>query len=92
MKRLKMRTLFSMVLVLKYFVVTTLVVTNRAVFLYTSKKIFLSNEEKTLKSYKKQLSPKYRSVVKKVFVVAVYHSPNRNFKTSFKIILIKLKT
>ena len=34
MKQLKTRTLLSMVLVLKYFVVTTLVVTNRVEFVY----------------------------------------------------------
>ena len=68
MKQLKMRTLLSMVLVLKYFIATTLVVTNRAEFVYILKKIFLSNVEKTLKSYKKQLSAKYRLVVKKSFL------------------------
>ena len=67
MKQLKMRTLLSMVLVLKYFVVTTLVVTNRAEFLHNLKKIFLSNVEKTFKSYKKQLSAEYRLVVKQSF-------------------------
>ena len=51
MKQLKMRTLLSMVLVLKYFVVTTLVVTNRAEFAYILKKIFLSYIEKTSASY-----------------------------------------
>ena len=88
-----------MVLVLKYFIVTALVATNRAEFVYTLKKIFLSNVEKILKSYKEQLSGKYRLVVKKVFFVALYRSPNqsnekilRNFTTSFKAILIKLKT
>ena len=53
-------------------------VTNRAEFVYTLKKIFLSNVEKTLKSYKKQLSAKYHLVVKRSFFVALYHSPNQS--------------
>ena len=57
-----------MVLVQEYFVVTSLVVTNKAEFVYTLKKIFLSNVETTLKSYKKQLSAKYRLVVKRFSV------------------------
>ena len=74
MKKFKMRTLLSMVLVLKYFVVTILVVTNKAEFVSILKKIFLSKVEKTLKSYKKQLSAKYCLV----FFVALYRSPNQS--------------
>ena len=82
MKQLKIRTILSMVVVLKCFLVTTLVVTNMAEFVYTLKKIFLSNVEKTLKSYKK--NPKKTVICeislgrKIVFFVALYRSPNQS--------------
>ena len=70
MKQLKMKTILSMVSVLKYFVVTAPTGDKQGgvcVYFTAVKKIFLSNVEKTLKSYKKQLSGKYRLVVKKSF-------------------------
>ena len=78
MKQLKTRTLLSMVLVLKYFVVTTLVVTNRVEFVYTLKKIFPVKCRKDLEILQETVIYEISLGRRKVFYVALYRSPNQS--------------
>ena len=78
MKQSKIRTLLPMVLLPKYFTVTTLVVTNRVEFVYILKKIFLSKRIKDLEILQETVICKISLARKKVFFVALYRSRNQS--------------
>ena len=77
MKKLKTRTLLSMVLVLKYFVVTTLVVTNRSEFVYFKENLPVKHR-KDLEILQETVICEISLGRKKVFFVALYRSPNQS--------------